>query len=82
MTVQAVVPLESMRCDERGRLMAIDGVESSVHRLQEMGLREGARVRMIRPGSPCIVQVNDQRLSLRTGGEVLILVQLDAGVAE
>ena len=73
-----IVPLEALRTDEGGRICHIDGELELVHRLQEMGVREGARVRMIRCGSPCIVHVNDHRLSLRADGAVTILVELGA----
>lgn len=73
-----MVPLESLQPDEGGRIVLIEGHEATVHRLEEMGLREGAAVRMVRAGRPCIVRVNDHRLSLRTSDDVLILVELGA----
>jgi Fe2+ transport system protein FeoA len=38
--------------------------------LHELGLRRGAEVEMIQPGSPCIVRLEGHRLCLR-GDELL-----------
>lgn len=71
-----MIPLENLRPDEVGRICDLDGDPQWVHRLEEMGLRAGVQVRMVRAGQPCIVQVNHQRLSLRAGGQATILVEL------
>jgi ferrous iron transport protein A len=71
-----VVPLESMATGEQGRIHALDGSPEFVVRLQEMGLREGVPVQMVRAGSPCILSVNDQRLSLRFEDSTTVLVEL------
>jgi len=78
MSAAIIVPLESLQADEQGTICHIDGDQPLVHRLHEMGIREGARVRMVRSGRPCIVHVNDHRLSLRADGNVTILVELSA----
>ena len=41
-----------------------------------MGLREGAHVRMIRAGSPCIVALDHQRLSFRTDEAAVVFVEV------
>jgi Fe2+ transport system protein FeoA len=69
----------SLLANEHGRVCLVEGDESLVHRLGEMGLREGARVRMIRPGQPCLIQVNDHRLSLRADDLLTVLVNLGEG---
>jgi ferrous iron transport protein A len=71
-----VVPLENMSTGEEGRVYSLEGSAELVVRLQEMGLREGAAVRMVRAGSPCILAVNNQRLSLRFDGNATVLVEL------
>ena len=71
-----VVPLEMMTTGEQGRIHALDGSPEFVIRLQEMGLREGVPVQMVRAGSPCILSVNDQRLSLRFEDSTTVLVEL------
>lgn len=44
-------------------------------RLQELGLVSGARVRVIRPGSPLLLAIGDTRLALRADEADAILVQ-------
>lgn len=71
-----VVPLENMSTGEQGRVCTLDGSADLVVRLEEMGLREGASVRMVRAGSPCILAVNNHRFSLRFDGNATVLVEL------
>ncbi len=59
------IPIELLRSGEQGRVIEIDGDQSLVHRLAEMGLCVGQTVRMVRPGSPCILAVDHQRISFR-----------------
>lgn len=59
------MPLEMLRAGELATVCDIDGNEQWVARLDEMGLRAGTEIRMIRPGSPCIVAFENHRLSLR-----------------
>jgi Fe2+ transport system protein FeoA len=71
-----VVPLEMMSTGEEGRVCTLEGTPDFVVRLQEMGLREGVKVRMIQPGSPCILAVNDHRFSFRIHESATVLVEL------
>ena len=71
-----VVPLEMMTTGEQGRVHTLDGAPELVCRLEEMGLREGTAVQMVRSGSPCILAVNDHRLSLRFDNKATVLVEL------
>lgn len=71
-----MIPLELLKAGEEGAVHCVDGCESFTHRLAEMGLREGALVRMIRPGCPCLVAINDNRMSLRIEGSASILVEV------
>jgi ferrous iron transport protein A len=73
-----IVPLESLRPGERGRILEIDGLEHLVHRLAEMGLREGAVVTMLQTGSPCILDLNQHRLSFRVDDSASVLVEIPA----
>ncbi len=74
-----VVPLEMMACGEVGRVVQVKGAPEVVHRLAEMGLRERVRIRMVQPGRPCIVAVEDHRLSFRADDGIEVLVALDGG---
>ncbi|MFO1021741.1 MAG: FeoA domain-containing protein [Planctomycetales bacterium] len=76
MNVETIVPLSMLRTGDRGRISDLEGSEEYVKRLCEMGLRHGAQIQMLRTGSPCIVAVDQQRLTLRTDEDVSILVEL------
>ncbi|MDZ4683900.1 MAG: FeoA family protein [Planctomycetaceae bacterium] len=71
-----VVPLELLKSGEEGRVCEIDGRPDFVHRLAEMGLRTGATVRMLRPGSPCILDLDHQRLSFRADQVASVFVEV------
>lgn len=60
-----VVPLDTLRVGESGRIADVDGCMETVTRLAEIGLRNGATVRMVQSGRPCILALDDQRLSFR-----------------
>lgn len=72
-----VIPLEMLRTGESGQICEVDGTEEFVHRLAEMGLRTGARVEMLRAGSPCIVSLDQQRMSYRADEIATVLVEVD-----
>lgn len=71
-----IVPLETLRAGERGRVCDLDGAPDVVHRLKEMGLREGTLVTMLQTGSPCILDINHHRLSCRLDHLVTVFVEL------
>jgi ferrous iron transport protein A len=71
-----VLPLELLAAGEHGYIRELDGSPAFVHRLQEMGIRLGAAVTVLRPGSPCLLAVGNHRFSLRTEDVVGILVEV------
>lgn len=79
LSLENIVPLTLMASGEAGIVIQVDGSADVVHRLAEMGLREQAFIRMVQPGCPCIIALNDQRLSLRTDDDVEILIALRDG---
>lgn len=72
---QQVVPLELMDAGERGRVVDVDGNVETVTRLAEMGLSMGSKLRMVRPGQPCIIAIGNQRLSFRGEDSAVVLVE-------
>ena len=70
------IPLEFLQAGEEGSVHCVEGCEKFTHRLAEMGIREGVFLRMIRPGFPCLVAVNNHRLSLRIEGSASVLVEV------
>jgi Fe2+ transport system protein FeoA len=53
----------------------VTGEPGWVSRLAELGLRIGCRLRVLQPGSPCLLQVGGTRLSLRAELAMQILVR-------
>lgn len=70
------LPIDVMNAGEHGIVAEVDGQSGFVARLQEMGLNRGAHVRMIKPGSPCILEVNHHRLSIRFDDSATVLVDV------
>ncbi|GAB4142087.1 MAG: hypothetical protein Tsb009_12170 [Planctomycetaceae bacterium] len=75
--VQQILPLEFLQAGETGWIAEVDGDEEFINRLAEMGCRQGTRIRMIRPGTPCIIAVENHRLSFRGDDAALIFVAKD-----
>lgn len=75
-SVTQVIPLEMLQAGERGCIADLDGRDEFVHRLEEMGLRPGVMIEMVRPGMPCILGVNHHRLSFRPEDSTTILVEV------
>lgn len=73
-----MVPLSFLRAGESGSVGGVMGNVELVHRLREMGLIDGATVRMIRPGSPCIIGLAGQRLGFRGDDLAHVLVRVPA----
>jgi ferrous iron transport protein A len=75
-----MIPLSLLRAGEAGCVGDVVGNVELVHRLREMGLYNGAKVRMIRPGSPCIIGLDGQRLGFRGDDLARVLVRV-VGIA-
>lgn len=74
-SVTQPVPLELLAAGEEARVYDLEGTADFVHRLEEMGLRTGVLVRMIQPGSPCILAIGNHRFSLRIDDSAVVLVE-------
>ncbi|WP_397571741.1 ferrous iron transport protein A [Schlesneria sp. T3-172] len=74
--VSRTLPIEAMAAGERGVVVEIDGTPELVVRLAEMGLHTGTRIRLIRPGAPCILEIEQQRFSFRFDDLVTVLVEI------
>ena len=73
-----LIPLCRLRAGEGGCVGDVLGTCDMVHRLREMGLYDGARIQMIRPGSPCIIRLQGQRLGFRMDDCAHVMVRLNA----
>lgn len=70
-----LLPLECLRPGEWGEVADVAGDPSWVARLAELGIRVGARLQMLRDGTPCLLQIGGGRLSLRNDASVQVFVQ-------
>lgn len=73
-----MVPLDQLRAGQRGRIESLQGTDTLVQRLMEMGLFEGEEVEVIgfAPlGDPVELRLRDYRLSLRRSEASRILVE-------
>ena len=70
------VPLDLLALNERGRIVDVEGEDAVVHRLEELGVRVGTIVQMLQLGSPCILGINDQRLSFRPESTTTVLIEV------
>jgi len=73
--VHDLIPLSQLRAGQSARVGQLMGAPDEVHRLEELGLREGESVEMVQSGSPCIVQLSGSRLCFRHTDLFNILVQ-------
>lgn len=69
------VPLRTLRAGDSARVERVAAGGSLIRRLREMGLHDGAELRMVRPGSPCIIRLDGQTLCFRAAELDAILVQ-------
>ena len=72
------LPIELMNAGESGVVVDVSGRSDLVVRLEEMGLNAGVRIRMVRPGSPCILEVNQHRISIRFDESISVLVDVQS----
>lgn len=73
-----LIPLCWLRAGERGCVGGVVGTCDVIHRLREMGLYDGAQIQMIRPGSPCIIGLQGQRLGFRMDECANVMVRVNA----
>ena len=70
-----VIPLEMLNCGEWADVADIAGEPGVVGRIAEMGVQVGSRLRVLRSGTPCLLQVGDARLSVRGDWAMQIYVR-------
>ena len=69
-----LIPLSTLRAGQVAEIRQIVGQPEHVRRLEELGLRDGVRLEMIRSGSPCIVRVAGTKLCFRDGEMLSVIV--------
>ena len=70
-----LLPLEFLHAGEWADVADVTGEPGWVSRLAEMGVRIGCRLHVLQPGSPCLLQVGESRLSVRGDWATQILVR-------
>ena len=74
--VLQMIPMDMLQKNESGRIVEIVGPHDWKHRLQELGLRDGAIVRVVKPGTPSIIAIDGHRFSFRSDPNTVVLVEL------
>ena len=69
-----LIPLDMLRTGEWADVAAVSGDAAWVRRLAELGIREGCRLQVVQPGSPCLLQVSNCKLCIRSCESSQILV--------
>ena len=59
------LPLQMLRSGHVAEVQKVLGPIEHIRRLEELGLRSGAVLEMIRSGSPCIIRVGGSTLCIR-----------------
>ncbi len=57
--------LHQLHSGERACVDSLEGRPEVVRRLKELGLRRGAVLEMLHPGSPCVILLNGSKLCFR-----------------
>ena len=70
-------PINLLDVGRRAVISQLTGDVEEVRRLQEMGIRDGLIIEMVRGGSPCIARIGDRNLCFRPGQLLNILVEAD-----
>ncbi len=70
-----LIPLGQLHPGQSANVGHLLGRPEEVHRLEELGLRQGATVQMVQSGSPCIVRLGGSKLCFRTNDALRVLVQ-------
>jgi ferrous iron transport protein A len=63
--VTGSIPISALRPGEIAEIHEIVGPIEHIRRLEELGLRSGSVLEMVRSGSPCIIRVGGSKLCIR-----------------
>lgn len=72
--LQSLVPLTFLTIGQTAQVGQVLGRPDQVHRLEELGLRGGATIEMVQPGSPCIIRLGTNKLCFRADELTRVLV--------
>lgn len=72
--MENLLPLQFASAGSIVQVRHVGGSAQAVHRLHEMGLREGVAMQIVQAGTPCIVQLTGHKLAVRNEDGVMVLV--------
>ncbi len=70
-----MVPLDLLAPGECADVAEVCGSPAWVRRMAELGIQCGSRVKVLRPGIPCVVEIGSARYCVRGDCDCQILVQ-------
>jgi len=73
--VHSTIPITALRRGEVAEIAQVLGSPEHVRRLDELGLRNGTRLEVVRAGSPCIIRVAGTTLCFREDELLRVLVK-------
>ena len=65
MPVDSLIPIELLEAGELADVDEVSGNGAWIARMAELGIRHGTRLKLLRQGSPCIIEIGGARLSVR-----------------
>lgn len=71
-----IIPLLHLAAGTSGEIDQLIGLPHDVQRLEELGLRSGAKVEMVRGGNPCIIRLAETKLCFRPGEALGVMVRV------
>jgi Fe2+ transport system protein FeoA len=75
MNPDLLLPVEYLQPGSWADVADVQGEPGWVGRLGELGIRAGCRLKVLRSGWPCLLQIGGSRLSLRSEEAMQILVR-------
>jgi len=70
-----LIPLRCLRPGQTAEVGQVVGDPLQVHRLQELGVRQGTMIEMVQAGSPCIIRASGSKLCFRQSEALGVLVR-------
>jgi len=74
-----LIPLRCLKSGQTGEVDQVVGDPQQVHRLQELGLRQGITIEVLQAGCPCIIRTSGSRLCFRPNVALNVLVRRAVG---
>jgi ferrous iron transport protein A len=71
-----LIPLIHLASGTSAEVGQLVGHPHDVHRLEELGLRSGAKIEMVRSGSPCIIRLAESKFCFRPSEAMGVLVRI------